>query len=163
MSRKSVRYAAAEFISSPQLPGVGKVFPSPPKVSRSGDAFENTPPGTPSGSVIYVEVLNAEEIRLAVGGPHHGVKKATYKLRFHLLFRSRQDTSEAAMDDHDDQLDALLVRLRQDRRVRAGRRGHPVRHRDAEEERNRVDVDLVAGGRERLGGLRLLTVGAEQQ
>lgn len=115
MSRRSVRHAAALYLSSPQIPGIGKVFPSPPKISRSSDAYENLPPGTPSGSVLYVEVLHAKEVRLALGGAKQGTKQVRYALRFHLLFRSRQDTAQEAMDDHDDQVEAILERLRFDR------------------------------------------------
>ncbi len=115
MSRRSVRHAAAEFLNAPQIPGVGKVFPSPPKIARSSDAYENLPPGTPSGSVLFVEILQSAETRIALGGAHNGVKAIQHTLRFHLLFQSRTGRAEAAMDDHDDQLDAILERLRADR------------------------------------------------
>lgn len=115
MTRKSVRHDAADFLSAPQIPGIGTVFASPPKISRSSDAFENLPAGTASGSVLFVEILTATETRIALGGPHSGAKKVLYTLRFHLLFRSRQERAEQAMDDHDDQLDAILARLREDR------------------------------------------------
>ena len=122
MSRKFVRQSAAAFMGTPQVPGVGKVFPSPPKISRTSDAYENLPPGTPSGSVVYVEILRVEEKRVALGGPVAGTKANAYTLRFHLLFRSRQGDSEAAMDDHDDQVEAMLSRLREDRTLGTGGR-----------------------------------------
>ena len=115
MSRSTIRHAAAQFLSAPQIPGVGTVFASPPKIARSSDAFANLPAGTASGSVVFVEVLHVVETRIALGGPTSGTKESTYTLRFHLLFRSRQDTAEAAMDDHDDQVEAILDRFRSDR------------------------------------------------
>lgn len=110
MSRSSVRHAAALYLSAPQLPGIGRVYASPPKIARSSDSYEGLPPGTPSGSVVFVEVMEAKELRLALGG----TKRTNYALRFHLLFRSLQQAAEDAMDDHDDQVEAILERLRMD-------------------------------------------------
>lgn len=115
MSRKSVRHAAAQYLQQPQIAGIGTVYASPPKISRNSDAFEGLPAGTASGSVLYVEVLQVTEVRIALGGPVSGTKQNMYGLRFHLLFRSRQSESEDAMDDHDDQVEAILQRLREDR------------------------------------------------
>ena len=115
MSRKTVRKQTAQFLSAPQIPGVGRVFAAPPKIARSSDAFANLPAGTPSGSVIFVEILNAAEKRVALGGATSGTKETRYSLRLHLLFRSRQGASEDAMDDHDDQVETILDRLRSDR------------------------------------------------
>ena len=105
----------ADFVSAANIPGIGVVFPSPPKISRSQDAFENVPAGTPSGSVIYVEVLDSREVRVGLGGPVSGKKMVTHSLRLHLLFRSNQALAQDAMDDHDDQVEALLELLRGDR------------------------------------------------
>jgi hypothetical protein len=115
VSRRTVRHAAAVFLATPQIPGVGTVFPSPPKISKSSDAMAGLPPGTPSGSVIYVEIMNSQETRIAVGGPTQGSKTVNHTLRLHLLFRSRQARAEDAMDDHDDQIEAILQRLRSNR------------------------------------------------
>lgn len=105
----------ADYISSANITGIGTVYASPPKISRSSDAMANVPPGTASGSVLYVEVMRSVEVRAAVGGPVAGKKTVTYDLRLHLLFRSRQPAAEDAMDDHDDQVEALLELLRADR------------------------------------------------
>jgi hypothetical protein len=115
MSRKSVRHAAQQYLSAAQIPGVGTVFASPPKVARSSDAYANLPAGTPSGSVLFVEVMTIREKRLGFGGPTNGTKETRYTLRLQLLFRSRQGKSEDAMDDHDDQVEAILAKLRADR------------------------------------------------
>lgn len=115
MSRKTVRHAAATFLATPAITGVGTVFPSPPKISRSSDAFANLPAGTASGSVIYVEVFHVAERRIALGGATQGTKTSVYSLRFHVLVRSRRGAAEDAMDDHDDQIEAILERLRSDR------------------------------------------------
>ncbi len=115
MSRKSVRRATATFLTAPQIPGVGTVFPAPPKISRTADALAGLPPGTPSGSVIYVEILQSAERRVALGGPTAGKKIVEHDLRLHLLFRSRQAHTEDAVDDHDDQVEAILNRVRTDR------------------------------------------------
>lgn len=115
MSRKSTRHIAAAYVSAANISGIGTVFASPPKISRSKDALANVPAGTPSGSVVYVEILESREIRVAVGGPVAGKKIITHDLRLHLLFRSRRAKAEDAMDDHDDQVEALLKLLRADR------------------------------------------------
>ena len=44
----------ADYLTAANIAGVGTVFASPPKISRSSDALANVPPGTPSGSVVYV-------------------------------------------------------------------------------------------------------------
>lgn len=119
MSRKSTRHAVAAFITTANIIGVGTVFASPPKISRTSDALANVPAGTPSGSVVYVEILESHEVRVAVGGPVAGKKLLTHSLRLHLLFRSRQGKAEAAMDDHDDLVEALLQLLRTDRTLGA--------------------------------------------
>jgi hypothetical protein len=105
----------AAYFTTANISGIGTVFPSPPKISRSSDAMANVPAGTPSGSVLYVEVLSSSEIRVALGGPVAGKKTVSYNLRLHLLFRSRQLKAEDAMDDHDDQVEAILELLRSDR------------------------------------------------
>jgi hypothetical protein len=105
----------ADYIGAANISGIGTVFASPPKISRSSDALANVPAGTPSGSVIYVEVLESHEIRVAVGGPVAGKKTVTHSLRLHLLFRSVQPLAQDAMDDHDDILEQLLQLLRADR------------------------------------------------
>lgn len=115
MSRKSTRHMVATYLSAANIPGVGTVYPSPPKISRSQDALANVPAGTPSGSVIYVEVLESREVRVGVGGPTAGKKQVTHALRLHLLFRSSQARAQDAMDDHDDQVEAILHLLRSDR------------------------------------------------
>lgn len=115
MSRKTTRHYVQQWLANPPIPGIGTVFPSPPKISRTSDGFEGAPQGTPSGSVIYVEVFDSHETRDAYGGPLAGKKRITHIVRLHLLFRSRQRKAEDAMDDHDDQLEAILARVRSDR------------------------------------------------
>lgn len=115
MSRSTVRHAAATWLAGANIAGVGTVFPSPPKVARSSDALANVPAGTPSGSVLFVEITETREIRAALGGATAGKKLVTHMVRLHLLFRSRQPKAEAAMDDHDTLVEAILQRLRADR------------------------------------------------
>jgi len=105
----------ANYLAAANILAVGKVFASPPKISTSKDAFANVPPGTPSGSVVYVEILGSSEVRVALGGPTAGKKIITYQLRLHLLFRSTQGSAEAAMDDHDVIIESILTLLRADR------------------------------------------------
>lgn len=126
MSRSTVRRAVATYLSSPMVPGVGTVFASPPKISTAGDAFEALPAGTPTGAVLYVETLQGQEIRVAVGGPTAGAKLVTYEVRIHLLARSSQAKSEDAMDDHDAILQAILQRLRADRTLGTAGSSNPI-------------------------------------
>jgi len=115
VSRKTTRHMVADYLRAADILGVGTVFASPPKISTSRDAFANVPAGTASGSVVYVEILQSAEVRVAVGGPTAGKKIVTHQLRLHLLFRSTQRVAEDAMDDHDDIIEALLALLRADR------------------------------------------------
>lgn len=115
MSRSSIRHAVATYLQTPAIAGIGTVFPSPPKISTAGDAFEGLPAGTPTGSVVYVEILQVQEVREALGGPSAGAKFVNYDVRVHLLARSSQEKAEDAMDDHDAIVDAIIQRLRADR------------------------------------------------
>lgn len=115
MSRQSVRHGIADYLTKASIPGVGTVFASPPKIARSSDALVGAPPGTPSGSVVFVEVFAEDEKRAALGGPHGGNKDINHAVRLHLLFRSRQRKAEDAADDHDTQLETLLAAIRADR------------------------------------------------
>lgn len=115
MSRSTVRHAAADYLATANIPGVGTVFASPPKIARSSDALANVPPGTLSGSVVFVEILHTKEVRAGLGGPTAGKKLVNHALRLHLLFRSRQARAEDAMDDHDTLVEAILDTIRADR------------------------------------------------
>jgi hypothetical protein len=115
VSRKTTRHVVADYLTAANIPGVGKVYASPPKISRSMDALANVPAGTPSGAVVYVEIYHTSEVRIAVGGPTAGKKLVTHDLRLHLLARSTQLLAEDAMDDHDTLLEAILALLRADR------------------------------------------------
>ena len=105
----------ADYLTAANIAGLGKVFASPPKISRSLDALANVPAGTPSGAVVYVEIYHSSEVRIAVGGPVAGKKLVTHDLRLHLLARSTQLLAEDAMDDHDVLVEAILALLRADR------------------------------------------------
>lgn len=126
MSRKTVRHQAAKFLDDADIIGVGTVFASPPKISTSGDALDNSPAGARSGSVIYVEVWDSSEVRAALGGDTSGKKLVTHQLRLHLLFRSRQRKAEDAMDDHDDLLEQILARIRADRTLGTAASTDPI-------------------------------------
>ena len=115
MSRKTTRHLVADYLTAHKPAGVGTVFASPPKVARTGDALAGLPAGTPSGSVVYVEILRSQELRVGVGGPTAGKKTVVHDLRLHLLFRSVRPKAEDAMDDHDDQVEAILALIRADR------------------------------------------------
>lgn len=110
-----MRHMVADYLTAANISEIGKVFASPPKVSRSLDALANVAAGTPSGAVVYVEVYHSSEVRIAVGGPVAGKKLVTHDLRLHLLARSTQLLAEDAMDDHDTLLEAVLALLRADR------------------------------------------------
>lgn len=115
MSRAAVRHGIADYFTQQSIPGIGTVYAAPPKLSRSSDALLGAPPGTPSGSVLFVEVFAEDETRADLGGEHAGHKLIKHIVRLHLLFRSRQRKAEDAADDHDGQLEALLAAIRADR------------------------------------------------
>ena len=105
----------ADYLTAGAPAGVGKVFASPAKWVGAAERFANAPPGTPSGSVVWVEVTTSQEIRAGFGGPVAGKKKVTYDLMLHLSFTSMQRLAEDAMDDHDGQVEAILDLIRADR------------------------------------------------
>lgn len=124
MSRSTVRHAVATYLQAQNLPGVGTVYAAPPKITTSGDAYNNLPTGTASAAVVMVEVFKSTEIRQGLGGPTAGLKRITYDTRLHLLARSAQPKAEDAADDHDTTVEAILAAIRADRTL--GTNGSPV-------------------------------------
>jgi len=115
VSRSTVRHMTADYLTAGAPAGVGKVFASPPKTTVAADRFANAPAGTPSGSVIYVEITRSQEVRVGLGGPVAGKKTVTHDVMLHLAFTSMQARAEDAMDDHDGQVEAILDLIRADR------------------------------------------------
>lgn len=115
MSRSTVRHAIADYLTAGAITGVGTIFASPPKLSRTSDALVGAAPGAVSGAVVYIEITESFEIRVGLGGTGAGKKSVHHTVQCYVFFHSVQRRAEDAMDDHDDIIEALLALLRADR------------------------------------------------
>jgi len=115
VSRSTVRHAIADYLTAGAITGVGTIFASPPKLSRTSDALVGAAPGAVSGAVVYIEITESFEIRVGLGGTGAGKKSVHHTVQCYVFFHSVQRRAEDAMDDHDDIIEGLLVRIRADR------------------------------------------------
>jgi hypothetical protein len=117
MGRLFVRQAVAIWFAPPSVLGLYTVYRAEPKQVPGTDFFAGAPAGTPSGAVAYPYVESQNEHRIAIGGPHSGWKQGDYDVALIVRFVSNQGTGEAAQDDHDSLMDAIVARLRADRQL----------------------------------------------
>ncbi len=117
MTRLFVRQTVAAWFAPPSVPGLNTVYRGEPKQVPGTDFFAGTPAGTPSGAVAYPYVETQNEHRIALGGPHGAWKQADHDVALIVRFVSNQQTGEAAQDDHDALIDAIVDRLRADRQL----------------------------------------------
>ena len=114
MSRKVVREAVANWISSAQITTLNQVFTSFPKrINFQVDSF----PGQNSRAAGVVFIESENESRLAIGGVTSqgeglGWKRVDYQVAFQIFHHSLQRDPIDAMDDFDQVVDAVKERLR---------------------------------------------------
>jgi hypothetical protein len=126
LSRSTVRAGIATWIDQGAIVGLNKLRRSEP-INFWGPEF--IPDGDLSGSVAYVHIDVESEHRISGPAQQPGVsppsgagwKEVTYSAALVIMFRSvRQDENgeddpgELAMDDFDDQIEAIKARVRSD-------------------------------------------------
>lgn len=110
MSRTSVRQAVTDFLSG-QVPGLGTVFPHPPKTTTQDALFLDGP--ATSGAVAYVVLERQHEQRVAIPAGK-GRKWRQYQVCLLIFLRGTTGQAEDADADLDTLLDALAARLQSD-------------------------------------------------
>ena len=66
---------------------------------------------------IIIVFTEEGELRFALGGPHSGQKRIDYLVNLEIYFRSTLSEPEQVIEVYDDLIDAIKVRLREDRRL----------------------------------------------
>jgi len=135
MTRAAARAAVAAWFAPPNVLGLNRVYPSFPKLIPTNIYFAGTVPGTRSGAIGIVHIVNKHEVRHAMGGAHSGVKRVDYEVELQILMLSSRKVAELATDDLDAVVDAVETRLRADRTL-----GSPNVWQAGEKQ---VDVDYI--------------------
>lgn len=115
MSRATIRAAIGEYLSSANITNLSKVLAQPPKFTSGGEFFQGQDPGHGSGAVIYIHLSQQNEYRIALGGPHNGLKMRPYVVGLICVFRSKKPDTQDVGDDNDAFLDSLVAAIEADR------------------------------------------------
>jgi hypothetical protein len=117
MSRKVVREAVQSWIASAQINTLNQTFTSFPKRI---DFQTNSFPGQNSRAAAVVFIESEDEQRIAIGGvgdmpvgEGFGIKRVDYSIALQIFHHSLQRNAQDAMDDFDELIDAVKIRLRQ--------------------------------------------------
>lgn len=99
---------------------MGTVFAAMPKIIRTQDFMQGQPAGQTSSAILVVFLAADKEHRIASGGPTGatgpvGWKRIDYEVELNIFHRSTDPDSIVAMQDFDALVEALKVRLREDR------------------------------------------------
>lgn len=117
MSRKVVREAVANWISSAQITELNQTFTSFPKrINFQVNSF----PGQTSRAACVVFIENETESRIAIGGVGpmdeggfgKGWKRVDYGIALQVFHHSLERNAQDAMDSFDQIIDAIKARLR---------------------------------------------------
>lgn len=117
MSRSTVRNAVVKYFEPPTVPGLNKIYSAAPKRIEGPSFRFGQPPGTESGAVGVVHLVNEYEERIAIGGEHSGKKWVHYTVEIQVFLHSVHRLSEDAMTDFDAVIDGIKTALRADRRL----------------------------------------------
>lgn len=117
MSRATVREAVRNWIATAQITTLNQTLSSFPKRINFQ---ENSFPGQVSRAAAVVFIENEQESRLAIGGVGamaeggygKGWKRVDYGIALQIFHHSLQRNAEDAMNDFDNLIDAVKVRLR---------------------------------------------------
>jgi hypothetical protein len=120
MSRKLVRQAIAAYFAPPVVDGLSRVFTAPPRRVSGTDYFTAVGAGTQTGAVAFPFIEAEDEELIALTGTSSAKKRILYQAALRVEFASDQAKAEAAMDDHDDIIDAIKALLRADATMQAG-------------------------------------------
>lgn len=122
MGRTFVRQAVAAWFAPPAVAGLNTVYTAAPRWAPGTDFFSGAPAGTESGAIAFPYVEESQRTRITLQGAPPGGKMAQYTVGLVVRFVSNAPTTQAAQDDHDDMVDAIVVRLESDKRL--GTDGH---------------------------------------
>lgn len=96
------------------------VFPIPPKLTDNGDFTTGQDPGHSGGAVLYINLYEHNERRIALGGAHRGVKARPYIVELLCFFRWQGRYSQDAGAQNDVFLDGLTGWIEADRTADSG-------------------------------------------
>lgn len=100
--------------SSP-IEGIGVVRRAFAKRDDHADYFNGMEPGARTGSQMVVTIYRSHEFRVALGGPHGGMKQRNFDVELAIFARSRTPHAEDAQDDVYALQDAVVEWIRKDR------------------------------------------------
>lgn len=66
---------------------------------------------------VVIVITEEGELRFALGGEHSGMKRIDYLVNLEIYFRSLLPEPEAVIEAFDDLVEAIKVRIREDRRL----------------------------------------------
>lgn len=106
---------------NPQVPGLGVVRRSRPKVAPDTDYYLGAPSsGSIAGAHMFVHLDTWTESRVAMSGAFDGLKLIQAACVLHVWLQSKAPHAEDGQDAFYDLLDALGDRIRQDRCMGTG-------------------------------------------
>lgn len=117
MGRQFVRQTVAAFFAPPAVVNLNTVYTAAPRRVMGQEYFAGAAAGTPSSAVAFPYVSDMERRRIALGGAHSGWKMVGYTVDLQVFFASNQLSAQAAEDDHDALIDAIVTRLESDRQL----------------------------------------------
>jgi hypothetical protein len=117
MSRQSVRAAIAGWFAPPVVPGLNTVLLAEPRKITDAEYFAKQPAGAASGMVAYPYIESQHENQIALTGNDPTGKLIAYHVGLVLRFTSNRKLMEEAQDDFDDTVEAIVERLRSDKRM----------------------------------------------
>lgn len=112
MGRAAIRASITSYLSGASVTGLTTVYAYPPKVTPEGDIITAN---SDSGAVVYVHLAGQEERRIAVGGPHGGMKLRRYEVDLACAFRSIQPDEQTVGAANDAFLDSLCAAIEANR------------------------------------------------
>ena len=112
--RVAMRAAIVNYLTAANLPFVGEVLGTAPKITSENTFFVSVPAGTGTGAVIFVHLERQRETLLsypAVGG---GWKERPFDVVLMCFLRSVERRTDAIQLANDQMLDALVHALEMD-------------------------------------------------
>lgn len=124
MPRATVRAAIQAYLQSgitgANIPFLSTVYAHPPKLTREGDFATGEAPGTASGAVIYIHLIEHNERRIAIGGPTSGRKARPYQVGLICVLLSKKSDTQLVGADNDTFIDGLTGWIQANRTANSG-------------------------------------------
>lgn len=117
MGRVFVRRTVAAWFAPPAVEGLNTVYTAAPRWAPGTDFFSGAPAGTASGAIAFPHVEESHRQRVTLQGAPPGGKMAYYTVGLVVRFVSNAEQTQTAQDDHDEMIDAVVVRLESDKRL----------------------------------------------